>query len=537
MRPIPILLILCLTVFVTIGQARDPYPRQEALDVEHYVFRVELNDSSDVVFGQTEIRIRFRKAVQSFFLDLASRTPDGLGMTVRSVISGEQPMLFSHTGDRLTITLPTISSPGQVLTLTIQYDGKPTDGLIISKNKFGDRTFFADHWPDRGHLWLPCIDHPSDKASIDWIIVAPGHYRVIATGRRLEETLLPQKRKLTHYRELAPVAVKVMAMGVARFSVKEDGPIDSIEQSTWVFPQNEKEGFQDFAPGLPVFRYFQEQIGPFAYSKLAHVQSKTRWGGLENAGNIFYSENSVASGRPQDHLIAHEAAHQWFGDAVTESDWHHVWLSEGFANYFANLYFEHAFGQERFKEEMRKERERVIQYYRTNPNPIVDTTIQDIKKVLNTNVYQKGCWALHMLRREIGDDAFWSGIRSYYALYRNGNVLTQHFQEQMEKAAKRDLSGFFRQWLYRGGHPKLTVTWQRKRSSTGIDLRVTQEQASPMGFPLVVRFILADGSAWDQALMIRDRQQNMAFTPPGKVVSVVLDPDCNLLFEGSVKSR
>lgn len=537
MRPVSILLTLLLTVFVTIVYALDPYPRQEAIDVEHYVFQVELNDSNDVVSGKAEIRIRFRKAVQEFFLDLAAPSSDGSGMTVRSVAAGEQPLPFQHTGDKLTITLPTTASPGEVLTVTVRYDGKPKDGLIISKNKFGDRTFFADHWPDRGHQWLPCIDHPSDKASLEWIVVAPAHYQVVATGRKQEEVSLPRGIKRTRYRESAPVAVKVMAMGVARFSVKDEGFVDSIAQSIWVFPQNEQAGFQDFKPGVDVFRYFQEHIGPFAYAKLAHVQSKTRWGGLENAGNIFYSEGSVTGSRPLDHLIAHEAAHQWFGDAVTESDWHHVWLSEGFANYFANLYYEHAFGAERFKEEMRKERDQVIRYFKTNPNPVVDTTIQNINKVLSTNVYQKGCWVLHMLRREVGDEAFWKGIRRYYALHRNGNVLTHDFQAVMEEASGKDLSRFFEQWLFRGGHPRLEVTWQQKKASDKLVMEVVQVQPQPRQFPLQVRFILADGNHWDQQLVIREARYSLELRPPGKVSSVVLDPGSNLLFEGSVRPK
>lgn len=537
MRTLKVTLLFALTVFVTIVQARDPYPRQEALDVEHYVFRVELNDSADGVHGEAEIRIRFRKPTTTFFLDLAGPNPDGTGMTVRIVAMGQQSLNFTQQNDKLTINLPASVSTDQVLTFTVRYAGIPKDGLIIGKNKFGDRTFFADHWPDRGHQWLPCIDHPSDKASVEWIIVAPAHYRVIATGRMLEEMPMPNGRKLTRYREPAPVAVKVLAMGVAAFAVEEDGMVDSIAQTTWVYPQNARDGFHDFEPGLPVFKYFQEKIGPFAYQKLAHVQSKTRWGGLENAGNIFYNESSVTGKRPLDQLIAHEAAHQWFGDAVTEDDWHHVWLSEGFANYFANLYLEHAFGLERLKEEMRKERDQVINYFRRNPNPVIDTTIQQINKVLNTNVYQKGCWVLHMLRREIGDEAFWKGIRSYYGRYRNDNVMTAQFQQEMEQAAGQDLSGFFNQWLYHGGHPKLAVTWQQKKRAAALRIEVVQQQVTPFLFPLLIRCTLDDGSAWEAQVKVEKARQVMDLKPPGKVVSIALDPGVNLLFEGSVKGK
>jgi aminopeptidase N len=192
---------------------------------------------------------------------------------------------------------------------------------------------------------------------------------------------------------------------------------------------------------------------------------------------------------------------------------------------------------ERFKEEMRNEREQVIRYFKINPNPVVDTTIQNINKVLNTNTYQKGCWVLHMLRREAGDDAFWKGIRQYYRLHRNRNVLTHDFQAVMEAASGKDLSLFFEQWLFRGGHPSLEVTWQQKKASDKLVLEVVQKQPQPRQFPFQVRFILADGSQWDQQLMIRDARHRLELRPPGKVSSVVLDPDSNLLFEGSVRSK
>lgn len=530
-----LLLAFGATVFLTIAQAKDPYVRQPALDVQHYAFLVELNDSTDRISGKATIRILFRKTTSAFFLDFGGRAK-GEGMKVLDVHSGERLLSFTQESERINVTLPTPAAEGQTLTFTVTYSGIPEDGLVISRNKFGDRTFFADHWPDRGHLWLPCIDHPSDKATVEFTIIAPEHYRVVASGLKHGESELPGRRKVTQYRESVPIAMKVTAVGVARFSVEESGAVDNVPQSTWVFPQNQEAGFTDFSVGKRVFTYFHQQVGPYAYEKLAHVQSKTRWGGLENAGNIFYNEESVTGKREIEQLIAHETAHQWFGDAVTESDWHHVWLSEGFASYFANLYLENVYGAAELKRNMREERKNSLKYSKTNPRPIVDTTILEIEKVLSPNTYDKASWVLHMLRQRVGNDAFWIGVRDYYARYQNQNVLTTEFRKAMEAASGQDLSSFFDQWLFRSGFPDLTVAWSYDKSKKVALVTVRQEQERPYQFPLDLLIKTAKGE-FRQTVQVEKAGESFEVKLPGKPTGLELDPDVKLLFEASVKAN
>lgn len=527
MRLIHILFVL--TVFLTIAQARDPYERQPAVDVQHYSYNVAFNDTTDRIAGQATITIRFRKTVQSFFLDFGGRAK-GEGMKVLQVQTGGQPIPFSHTGERL--RLQAAAQEGQTITYTIAFEGIPEDGLIISKSKYGERTFFADHWPDRGHLWLPCIDHPSDKATVDFTIIAPSEYQVIASGLKRGEVSLQDGRKVTQYQSTVPIAMKVTAVGVARFAVEDEGVIGKVPQSTWVFPQNQKEGFHDFAVGKKVFTFYNKRIGPYPYEKLAHVQSKTRWGGLENAGNIFYNEKSVTGKGEIEKLIAHEVAHQWFGDAVSENDWHHVWLSEGFANYFANLYWESAYGMDGLKKQMTEERIKSISYIKSNPRPIVDTTITDIGKVLSTNTYDRASFVLHMLRRQVGDSAFWRGIRDYYKAFKNGNVMTTDFRAAMENASGQKLTTFFSQWLYRSNIPKISVSWSFDKQE-GLAVSVRQLESDVFQFPLDIRFKLADGKEFRQTINVKQATETQTFKLHVKPISADLDPDVWLLFEGS----
>jgi aminopeptidase N len=211
-------------------------------------------------------------------------------MSVSAIMLDGKKLTFNHSSDRIKITLPNPAKENEALNFEINYSGIPQDGLIIGKNKFNDRGFFGDNWPNRGHHWLPVVDHPSDKATVDFIVIAPMHYSVVANGIKVEESFLDANRKLTHWHEEVPIGVKVMVVGIARFAVQYVGKVDDISVESWVYPQNRAEGFYDYAVAIKVLDYFHRHIGPYSYKKLANVQSKTRWGGLENANTIFYSK-------------------------------------------------------------------------------------------------------------------------------------------------------------------------------------------------------------------------------------------------------
>jgi aminopeptidase N len=496
-----------------------------------------VNDSSDVVKGNAQIKIACKKPVVSFALNLTSKNQKGSGMTVSSIKSSGKPVEYVHSENLITITLPKESQVGDTISVEIAYRGKPEDGLIIGKNKFGERTFFGDNWPDRGRHWLPSIDHPSDKAPVDFVIVAPNHYQVVATGRMIEESDLPFGRKLTHWKEQTPVAVKVMAVGIARFAVQYNHAPGGVPLSTWVYPQNRQEGFNDFAVTVPVLRFFQHYIGPYTFAKLAHVQSKTRWGGLENAGNIFYTESAVTGKNLHEGLIAHETAHQWFGNAATENDWQHVWLSEGFATYMTALYFESTYGKQRLDKEMRDDRTLVIAYDKKDPRPIVDNAMMDINKVLSTLTYQKAAWVLHMLRREVGDQKFHEGIRIYYSRFVNANAMTSDFQQVMEQIAGRPLEKFFQQWLYQPGHPVLKITSRYDQKARSVSLIIEQTQEGIVyELPLDIQVKGARQSE-SSTVFVNSRTLEVKVPFNGNVFEVVIDPDTWLLFEEQVKAK
>lgn len=366
-----IFLLLFLAIITETVLADDRYPRNTSIDILHYRFVLDLNDSTDRIVGQATITIKFKAEVSAFELDFTSVTNNRTGMLVRRVLSENSEVKFNHTNNRLRIALNTPARKDDVLRVVVEYSGIPGDGLIIGRNKFGDRTFFGDNWPDRAHHWLPVIDHPYEKATCEFIVTAPEHYTVIATGEKVEETAKVKSQKTTYWRTSVSLPTKVMVIGVARFAIQYENPVGSIPLQSWVYPQNREAGFKAYAIAAKPMEYLIKTVGPYPYEKLANVQSTTTFGGMENAGNIFYYENSIGSQNIEG-LVAHEVAHQWFGDSASEDDWYHVWLSEGFSTYFALLYMENTYGHERLVSEIASDRSQVTEYYRENQSPVVD---------------------------------------------------------------------------------------------------------------------------------------------------------------------
>ncbi|HJQ20082.1 MAG TPA: M1 family aminopeptidase, partial [Gemmatimonadaceae bacterium] len=482
--------------------------------------------------------------VRTVTLDLATQASDSLrrGMHVSAVMRGGTALAFTHTADHLAVTLDHPSAAGEEVELVVQYAGVPAGGLEIRPNKYGDRAFFSDNWPNKAHQWLPTIDHISDKATMEMDVVAPAHYQVVSNGRLMETTDLPGERRRTVWRESVPIAPWLYVLAAARFAVQHVGDYHGTPIETWVFTQDRDAGFSDFAvPTRDVIAFFSENVGPFSYEKLANVQSDASGGGMEAASAIMYNSTSVTGTRSVRwrNVVIHELAHQWFGDAVTERDWDDVWLSEGFATYFTLLFIEHAYGHDEFVAGLRTARQTVIDYDAKTPGVrVVHDNLADMAKVTSPITYQKGAWTLHMLRERIGDDRFWAGIRDYYAQYRNGSASTTDFRRAMERASGQDLAGFFQQWLYRAGVPRISGTWHWDAAARRVMVDLTQTQPGDVyELPVEIGITQANGAIRVERADLTGRSEHFSFAAADEPVSVVLDPNVRLLMAATMERR
>ena len=539
-------LIALLLLFPAALRA-DTYPRQPGVDVIHYVFRVTLNDTASDITGETTITVRYlRDAVAELNLDLTSMSV-ATGMTVQSVRRGgpidvpgppSDNIVFTHANNRLHLVLPPLTKAGQEFTFTIRYRGTPAAGLRIGNNMHGDRSFFGENWPNLIRNWLPMIDHPYDKATGEFIVTAPNQYQVVANGLLIEQLDLPNNMRQTHWKQSVPIASWLHTMAVARFSSHLAGTVDGIPIQTWVFPQDRDAGLELFEDqSRRAMLFFSSQIGPYSYEKLANVQATGFTGGTEYASAIFYGEKGVSSGKGP---VVHEIAHQWFGDSVTEKDWDDVWLSEGFATYFALLFSEHDEGRDAFVDGLKRSRTQVLQLEQKLPDtPVIHRNLDDMSKVLNNLVYQKGGWFLHMLRNEVGTENFWTAIREYYRRYRNANASTADLRAVFEQVSGKQLDWFFTQWLNRPGVPKIEGTWRYDAAKKQVEVALSQAQiADPYRMNVDVGIVPTAGALpVINRVAMSGRRATMTFDVTAEPVSVSLDPSTWLLFDAGAFTR
>jgi len=344
MKRLALVGLLALSIPGPLGA--DTYPRQPDVDAIHYAFSLELADNNPEIAGSAAIEIRFVKAgVTAFELDLASAA-NGTGMTVTGVASNAGAVTYTHAANRLRIAMSAPSKAEEHRIFTVTYHGAPANGLRLIKNKYGEWSAFSENWPNRAREWLPMIDHPYDKATSEFIVTAPSGYQVVANGLLQEETDLGDGRRVTHWKQGVPIASWLNAIGVEHFYVHHAGTVKGVELQTWVAHQDKDAGTVYFeAPARQALEFYSEHVGPYSYEKLANVAAAGINGGTEHASAIFYGERGVRAA-PAFGLVAHEVAHQWFGNAITERDWDDVWLSEGFATYFTHLCEEHYLGRE-----------------------------------------------------------------------------------------------------------------------------------------------------------------------------------------------
>jgi aminopeptidase N len=525
---------------------RGPYA--PGFDAIHYAISVTLPETGKVIRAFSTVQLILRDPLQdTLSLDLTGLRVLQVSTQFRD--KKAKVVEFRQDSARLHVLVPLDAKLGDTLRVTVDYDGTPDDGLILRKNVHGDWGAFADNWPDRARFWFPVIDHPSDKATAEFEVNAPARWEVVANGVRsgVLQGLTEQKpNRVWRWHIDQPIPPYLMVIGATDFA---QGTINTcarggnaqphadgcVPVSFLSFPQDSANAARIFRRADQMLAFFSEVVAPFPYPALAHVQSATRFGGMENAGGIFYSEQAIADGRLGEGTVSHETAHQWFGDSVTPGNWSDVWLSEGFATYFGNLFFERADSVEAFRRITQQSWRGYLQSQVTDL-AIVDTTAvpnNNLLDLLNSNSYNKGGAVLHMLRGLLGDEVFFAGIRRYYARHANGNARTRDLQRALEEQSGRDLSWFFEQWVYRPGFPQLRVsqTWDAAASEAVVTVEQVQKAAWPtFRFPLELAFTTPAGTVRQRA-EISGKTATIRVRLSAQPTEVKADPDGWLLHQ------
>jgi aminopeptidase N len=523
------------------GGVRPEY--RPEFDVVDYDLTLDLPDSGRVIQGTAVLTVR-RTGVVTRGTGADTLTLDLVQLPVASVAVDGRSVTFARTAETIRVPLP--AGQGDTLRVTVVYGGEVRDGLVIRSDAQGRWSAFGDNWPNRARYWIPSIDHPSDKATVSWTVRTPPGRTVVANGRQLPLERMRvgyAERRTSRWREDRPIPTYTMVIAAAPLVRHELGPAACglaelercVEQAVYTTPEVRDYMPGPFASARGVVEWMARLVGPFPYEKLAHVQSSTIYGGMENASAIFYDERLFRDRAMSVDLIAHETAHQWFGDAVTEREWSHLWLSEGFATYFSALWTEHSQGEDAFRARMAATRVRILDdTVAVTRRPVIDTIETNLTALLNANSYQKGGWTLHMLRRLVGDSAFFRGVRQYYSTHRHGTALTDDFRRAVEATSGRPLDWFFDQWLRRPGYPTPVVRWDYDSAAARVSVTVDQEQArfGLYRFPLTLAVHEALGGIRRVQLEVAAQPRTtiqLPFAVSARPRRIVPDPDVDLL--------
>jgi len=531
------LAIVALATAARLG-AQQVRPYQPAFDVSDYTIAIDVPDTGSFIRAHATISLARVQAADTLMLDL-------LDLDVRGVSVDGKTVRFGRTPEKIAIPLPRKSGKAPEYRVEIAYEGAVKDGLIARADSAGRWTYFGDNWPNRARHWIPSIDHPSDKATVTWRVTTSPAKTVIANGKLVSSKPVRVgsiDRQETVWRESKRIPVYLMVIAVAPL-VEVDlgdtacGLADQqrcVPQAVFVAPEQRAGMPGPFARVGEMVQMFASMVGPFPYEKLDHLQSSTRFGGMENASAIFYADRPFRTNTVNEGTIAHETAHQWFGDAVTEREWPHVWLSEGFATYFAALWTRAAHGDSAFRSEMDRTRATILaDTISVSKRPVIDTIESNLLALLNRNSYEKGGFFLHMLRAQVGERAFFDALRNYYAKHRHATALTDDLRAEIEATSKQNLAAFFDQWLRRPGYPEINATWTYDAAAREVVIGVTQgSRFGSFKFPLTVAVVDSAGTAHratSEVLAVGDGAQRIRIPSPTRPVRVVLDPDVALL--------
>jgi aminopeptidase N len=507
----------------------------------HYEVFLSFNRQlSEIATARTEITLKvLADRVTELDFDFGEMPIDSV------TIAGKPTRRIEKQGDRVSVLLNQPAIKGDTLKVTFSYHGRPTDGLIFDIDRDGKPSATGDNWPERVHQWIPGLDHPSAKASVTFTIAAPPQEVVVANGRLVSMTRNGDESTVWVFEERKPIPPYCMVV-----AVNEGARIDAEEKSVtplsfYVPRKDSAYAPKGFSSADEAVAFFSETVAPYPYEKLALIVGATRFGGMENSSAIVFTNNlfdargndkiSARFGIPTriENLVAHEIAHQWFGDSVTEATWADLWLSEGFATYFAALFIEKYEGDAAFREYMRDAARRYFVYEKQRNAPIYDDS-SELTKLLNENNYEKGAWVLHMLRRRLGDEAFFRGLRDYYNKHREANASTEDLRGALEKASGQDLRDFFKRWIYGSGHPIYewsSAAAEREGGAQLLTITLKQVQKGEAFLDPVPVEITSGGKKQIITIQPRGKVSVKDLRVGGLPISIQVDPDQTLLRE------
>ena len=476
------LMVFSLVLFgaTPLLRADEPFARSKDYDLEHSRIALRFDLDQKKVIGDVTHTLTILRGTQRITFDSA-------GLQIQSVTLNKAAATFETSGDKLRIALPKLAKPGEKFTVEIKYEAKPAKGLyfILPDKDYSNRP--AQVWTqgesEDTRYYLPTYDYPNDRLTTETILTVPAGWLTVSNGKLISVSDAGKGLKTWTWRESLPSSTYLFTVVAGEFVEAKDTwhnmPV------TYYAPKDRGDRLTlNYARTPAMIDLFSKKLGvDYPWEKYAQsMVDDFVAGGMENSSATTNTASSLRHPKlvpeypeDEDPLISHELAHQWFGDLVTCKDWGNIWLNEGFATYMESVWTEAHFGKDAADYE-RWEASR--EWFSRRPlytKSIVRHDFDDSSE-FDGNAYAKGAWVLYMLRHQLGDDAFYSGLKHYLEVNRGKNVVTADLTKAIEEATHTNVDQFFNQWIYGAGAPKLDVDYIYDEAKKQVLLTVKQTQ-------------------------------------------------------------
>lgn len=515
---------------------RIAYPGDDKIDVTYYKLNLNISFADKFIKGEATINFKAKSTITTCYFDLRN------ALKVDSIKLGTKKLTFVQETEKVNVTLDKQYTDGQAVSVIVFYQGKPNgaaSGSFVFSTHGNSQSpvVWSLSEPYGSPDWFPCKDSPADKAdSSDVWITMPSSFVSVSNGILTQVLTNKDNTKTYQWKNRYPIAQYLISIACSnyteyknyfKYSATGGVPSDSMTINHFVYPESFTAATKTQLDQTPfMLKLFSEKFGlyPFVKEKYGHAQCGFG-GGMEH-------QTCSSMGSYGSSLVAHELAHQWFGDKITCKNWENIWLNEGFATYSEAIYAEAVGGNSAYQSTINNNATRakraVGSLYVQNINDIFGGIFESNRS------YYKGSMVLHMLRGIVGDDVFYKILQNYLkSSVAYGAATTEDFQKVAEETSGLKLDYFFKQWIYGENYPKYTYSWNPTETSEKLKITVSQTQnTNPVLFsmPVDFRIVMTDGKIINTTVFIDKASQEIELTKPvGTISQVIFDSNNKIL--------
>ena len=532
------MLLALAAMFAGSARADRPYAPSREYHLQNVRVSLRFDIDQRKVFGEVTHTISaLRDGLTRLDFDCSD-------LTILSARVNGKDAAFDLHNNQLSVSLARPAKSGEVLEVNLRYEGKPTAGLYFilpdKDNPNRAREIWTQGEAEDTHHYIPIYDYPNDRTTSEMILTVPSDWLTISNGKLIGVQDAANGQKTWTWRQSLPVSTYLISFVAGEYVQKKDtwrnlpvsynvprGMEDTIDPT---FPRTKE--MLDFFSGrfgviYPWEQYAQTAVDEFVASGMENVSATTL-----SARDMIHADLAGEKPEAADSLLSHELTHQWFGDLVTCKDWTNTWLNEGFATFGATLWEEHAYGADAAAYRYWREQNGWMPSRDLYPVPIVTREIDDSVEYVG-NVYDKSGWVLHMLREQLGDEAFFRTLKHYLETYRLQNVVTADLVKAIEESTGTNVDRFFDQWIYGAGAPRFMVrsAYDSTARKLSLDVQQTQKVEGRVGvFRVPVDIAVTTGSGEKIfPIEVSKAQETFTFTVDGPPLLVLFDKGDKIL--------